>query len=313
MPMEKIKRIPVHPLQTEAWAEFRTAMGVDVVHTTHGYISFHRVPYTPWTIGYFPKGPLPTKTTIQELEKLGKEKNALYIQLEPNSKHDNSKHIPSSLRPSHHPLFTKYTFTLDLTKSETELLAAMHSKTRYNIRIAEKHGVRITEDTSEKGFAEYLRLEKETTDRQGFYAHNTKYHQEMWRVMKTAGIAHLFTATYEGETLAAWIIFVRDGVMYYPYGASSRNHRDVMAPNLLLWELVKWGKAHDIHTFDLWGAMGPDPDTKDPWYGFHRFKSGYNPKLVEFVGSYDLVIKPILYFLYCIADRVRWRILTLLK
>ncbi|MFH0749995.1 MAG: peptidoglycan bridge formation glycyltransferase FemA/FemB family protein [Candidatus Gottesmanbacteria bacterium] len=306
--MEKIKKTLTHPLQTAAWAEFRKAMGVTVVKISSGYVSFHKIPYTPWTVGYFPKGPQPTSAMIKELQKIGKEQHAVYVQLEPNS---TTKF--ASLRPSHHPLFTKYTFLLDLTKSEDELLKAMHSKTRYNIHIAEKHGVTIREDTSEKGFEEYLRLEKETTDRQGYYAHNTKYHREMWRVMKDAGIAHLFTATYEGEILAAWIIFVHDGVMYYPYGASSRSHRDVMAPNLLLWELMKWGKTHGIHTFDLWGAMGPDPDVKDPWYGFHRFKTGYNPTLVEFAGSYDLVIKPILYSLYCIADSIRWSFLKLLK
>ena len=101
--------------------------------------------------------------------------------------------------------------------------------------------------------------------------------------------------------------------MYYPYGASSREHREVMAPNLLLWKLIKWGKQHGIKTFNLWGALGPNPDSHDSWFGFHRFKSGFAPKLVEYVGSYDLVIQPFLYKLYCIADSIRWRILKMLK
>ncbi len=314
MPMEKTKA-PIHPLQTAAWSEFRKAMGVAVVKTSQGYVSFHRVPYTSWTIGYFPKGPLPTNAFIKELQTIGNEQNAIYIQLEPNVIKNTNKSLGTSrvLKYSHHPLFTKYTFVLDLTKSEEELSKAMHPKTRYNIKIAEKHGVTIQEDTTEQGFEEYLKLEKETTDRQGFYAHNNTYHKTMWKIMKDAGIAHIFTATFQGETLAAWIIFVHDGVMYYPYGASSRNHREVMAPNLLLWELVKWGKKQGFHTFDLWGAIGPDPDPQDPWYGFHRFKTGYNPTLIEFIGSYDLILRPVLYKLYCIVDSIRWSILKLLK
>lgn len=304
-----------HPLQTPAWARFRQTMGVDVVRISNGYVSFHHIPSTPWTIGYFPKGPLPTQKMLKELKEQGKEHRALFIQLEPNVEktHTAKRTILDSLVPSHHPLFTKYTFVIDLTKTEEQLLQAMHAKTRYNIRVAEKHGVTAQEDNSETAFAAYLRLEKETTNRQGFYAHNTRYHKEMWKIMKEAGIARLFTAVYKQEIVAAWIIFVHDGIMYYPYGASSRDTREVMAPNLLLWELIKWGKAHDLRAFDLWGAIGPEPDQKDPWYGFHRFKSGYSPRLVEFAGSYDLVLRPILYGAYRIADTIRWAVLKLLK
>jgi lipid II:glycine glycyltransferase (peptidoglycan interpeptide bridge formation enzyme) len=119
----------------------------------------------------------------------------------------------------------------------------------------------------------------------------------------------LFTATYENSIIAAWIIFTWKNTVYYPYGASSRLHRDVMAPNLLLWEIARWAKKQGFYYFDLWGAMGPDPDTKDPWYGFHRFKEGYNPALTESLGSYDLVIHPLRYTLYTLADSARWLIL----
>ena len=298
----------VHPLQTPEWGEFRKSMGIDVVRVRDWQITFHRVPYTPWTIGYFPKGPLPTKLMIDSLTKLGKEKHAIFIQLEPNAEKGS---VPIPL--SHHPLFTKYSFVLDLTKSESELLAAMHPKTRYNIRVAEKHNVVVKEDNSPTAFNEYLRLTHETTSRQGFYAHNSMYHKTMWEVMHKAGIAHLFTASYEGNVLSAWIVFVYGDTVYYPYGSSSRDHREVQAPTLLLWEIAKWAKAQGIKKFDLWGAMGPNPDVRDPWYGFHRFKQGFNPKLVEFVGSYDLIINKPVYFLYTLADSIRWTLLRLKK
>lgn len=298
----------IHPLQSQAWGEFRGAMGLDVAHTRYGYLTFHHIPLTPWTVGYFPKGPMPTKKMISELRSLGKQKHTLFIQLEPNAQTGNV-----NLPPSHHPLFTKYTFVLDLTKSEEELLKAMHPKTRYNLRVATKHGVVIKEDNSPEAFNDYLRLSEETTGRQGFYAHNALYHQTMWNIMHKAGIAHLFTATYQGKTLAAWILFAYGKTIYYPYGASSREHREVMAPTLMLWEIARWGKKNGYTSFDLWGALGPSLDPKDPWFGFHRFKQGFAPTLVEFVGSYDLIIQPLLYKVYKIADRLRWYILHIWK
>ncbi len=301
-----------HPLQSWAWREFRKSMGVDVVHGSGWQLTFHKIPHAPWTIGYFPKGPMPTPKLIDELMKIGKQKHAIFIQLEPNVIENLKLKIENyGLRRSYHPLFTKYTFVLDLTKSEDELLKAMHPKTRYNIRVAQKHGVVVKEDNSQEAFGEYLRLTQQTTERQGFYAHSTLYHQKMWNIMHEHGVARLWTATYQNQVLAAWIVFVWKDTVYYPYGASSREHREVMAPNLLLWEIARWAKKQGLKKFDLWGALGQNPDPKDPWYGFHRFKEGYNPSLVEFVGSYDLVINPFLYKLYCVADSVRWYILKL--
>lgn len=285
-----------HPLQSPAWGEFRQTMGIDVVKLDNWYVTFHKIPFTPWTIGYFPKGPIPSTQMIEKLTKLGKEKNAIFIQLEPNETRGT---VP--LKKSHHPLFTKFTFILDLLKSEEELLKAMHPKTRYNIRIAQKHGVTVSEDNSKKAFDQYLRLSAETTNRQGFYAHNRMYHETMWLILRKANIAHLFTAAYQNKVLAAWIVFVWGDTIYYPYGSSSRDHREVMAPYLLLWEIARWAKKRNLKHFDLWGA--------DPAHGFHRFKEGFGPTLVEFVGSFDLVLQPFLYRLYTFADTVRWAIL----
>jgi lipid II:glycine glycyltransferase (peptidoglycan interpeptide bridge formation enzyme) len=307
--MKTDRIIQSHPLQSAAWAEFRRSMGIDVVQVAGTFVSFHRIPHTPWTIGYIPKGALPTQSMLQKLAKVGQEKHAIFIQIEPNriaTRQALQKMHTLPLRPSAHPLFTKYTFVLDLSKSEEELLKAMHSKTRYNIRVAQKHGVIIKHDNSDEAFAAYLRLSEETTKRQEFYAHNTTYHKTMWKILKTARIAQLFTATYNGEILAAWVMFVHNDTIYYPYGASSRNHREVMAPSLLLWEIIRWAKSQNLRFLDLWGAIGPNPDPNDPWYGFHRFKEGVKPDLVEYVGSYDFVIQPWLYPLYVAADKLRW-------
>lgn len=310
-------RLATHPLQSWAWGEFRADMGIDVVRlasevsgkmTAAWQLTFHKIPHTPWVIGYFPKGPQPTQEMISQLIKIGRKKHAIFIQLEPNMAIDHRPQT-SSLVPSHHPLFTKYTFVLDLTKSEDELLKNLHPKTRYNIKIAQKSGVEISSENSADKFDQYLKLVRETTNRQGFYAHSAGYHRKMWEIMHRAGIAKLFTAQHQGQTLAAWILFAWGKTLYYPYGASSRDHREVMAPTLLLWEIIKWAKKHGFQRFDLWGALGPNPDERDPWYGFHRFKSGFNPQLVEFAGSFDLVLNKILYEVYKIADTVRWKML----
>jgi len=308
----------IHPLQSPKWGEFREKTGIKVVHENDLQITIHPVPHTNFTIGYLPKGPMPTKQMLDLLKKIGTREHCIFIQLEPNVISEERTKVGMKklgLFSAAHPLFTKYTFVLDLTKSEEELLKNMHPKTRYNIRVAEKKGVKVAEDDSDKAFEEYLTLTKETTSRQNFYAHSEKYHRLMWEALKTNSFnknelsAHLLTATYNKDVLVAWIVFVLNDTLYYPYGSSSSNHREVMASNLMMWEAIKFGKKLGLERFDMWGALGPNPDTKDAWFGFHRFKEGYGPKLTEFIGSYDFVINRKMYLAYKLINKIRWMVL----
>ncbi|MBI2598780.1 peptidoglycan bridge formation glycyltransferase FemA/FemB family protein, partial [Candidatus Curtissbacteria bacterium] len=76
---------------------------------------------------------------------------------------------------------------------------------------------------------------------------------------------------------------------------------------------IKLGKKLKLKTFDMWGALGPDANANDPWYGFHRFKAGYGAKHVEYIGTYDLVLNPTLYKLLSTADRLRWLLLRITR
>lgn len=216
-----------------------------------------------------------------------------------------------------HPLFTKFTYILDLTKSEDELLKQMHSKTRYNIKVAQKHEVEVKEDNSDNAFKKYIKLTEETTKRQGFYAHSRKYHEVQWETLShshnTGSLtSHLLTAAFDGKMLTTLLFFVFKDTLYYPYGASSNEHRNVMHSTLTMWEGIRLGKKLGLTSFDMWGAAETEnPNTSNPYYGFHRFKQGFGATYTEFVGSYDLIINPALYQIYKVADKARWLYLRL--
>lgn len=328
---EAYNRVVTHPLQSFEWGEFRKKTGIKVLRRgiydgkklVDGFqVTIHKVPHTSFTIGYVPKGSMPTPIQIEELTKIGKEEKCIFIQLEPNIEKDSKEQWKMGngkwkIVPSAHPLFTKENFVLDLTQTEEELLKNMHPKTRYNIRVAQKRGVVVEENDSENAFEKYLQLTEETTSRQGFYAHTKDYHRKMWETLRQAQgkpsnnelSAHLFTATFENQTLVTWILFVFKDTLYYPYGASSSLNREVMASNLMMFEAIRFGKKIGMKKMDMWGALGENPDKKDPWYGFHRFKEGYGPRHVTYIGSFDLVINPILYQLYKVTDKIRWKLL----
>ncbi len=295
-----------HPLQSKAWGEFREKWGNQIVQTSFGLLTLHKIPLLPYKIGMFIKGPAPTQEMLNELKKLAKKENLIFIKLEPNVQKDEKiiKLLQKNGAVPGKTLFTPTTFWVDLTKSEEELLASFHPKTRYNIRLAQRKGVTVEEDNSDSTFKKYLSLMAETVSRQGFYAHNRRYHELMWKFLKNK-IAHLLVAKYQGEIIASWILFVYDDVLYYPYGASSSdpNHYRLMSSALLMWEAIRFGKKLGLSTFDLWG--------REPGKGFTKFKEGYNPKVVEFLGTWDLVISPTLYWVYRVVETIRWFILRL--
>lgn len=295
----------MHPLQTKEWGEFRKEWGNEAVRVKNCQVIFSKIPHTRFTIGTLIRGPKPDRKQIEELKRLGAEKNAVFIKLEPNVFYDPklAKQLKTwGLVPGRR-LFTPTSFWIDLTKSEEELLKSFHHKTRYNIRLAQKQGVTVVEDNSDKAFERYLELTFETAKRQGFYAHTEKYHRLMWEYLQPAGIAHLLIAKYDNQIITTWILFTWKEFLYYPYGASTDKYKEVMANNLMMWEAIKFGKKLGLKTFDLWG--------REEGKGFTKFKEGYNPKIVEFIGTWDLMINKSIYYLYRIAEEIRWFILRL--
>lgn len=322
-----------HPLQSYEWGEFRKKTNVEIIrkgvfendkliHPVQ--VTIHPLPKVNLTVGYFPKGKMPDENQIKVLKEIGKEYNCIMIKMEPNVGAKVKENMPKTTAfesideflQDHgcvkgRRIFTKYTFELDLTKNEEELMALMKSKTRYNVGLAKRKGVKVVVDNSENNFKWFLKLLFENTiSRQGFYAHNADYFKKMWSILKPAGMAYLLRAEYKNEVLAVFMVFVFNKTIYYPYGASIRKHKKLMAPNLLMWELIRFGKKLNCEKLDMWGALGPKPNKKDGWYGFHRFKQGYGGDLVEFIGSYDLVINPKVYPVYKLADKIRWMILN---
>jgi lipid II:glycine glycyltransferase (peptidoglycan interpeptide bridge formation enzyme) len=310
-----------HPLQSRQWGEFRRAWGNETVWTKWGLVTIHKLPFTGHQIGMFIKGPMPTKDMLSDLIKLANEKNLVFMKLEPNyvikkggiSCADEKKVIRLLNKMGAVPgktLFTPTTFWINLTKSEEELMKAFSSKTRYNIHLAQKHGVEVGEDNSEIAFNKYLKLTRETVQRQGFFAHTEKYHRLMWKHLyqiptskHQPPIAHLLAARYKKELITCWIVFTYKDFLYYPYGASSEKYKNVMANNLMMWEAIRFGKSLGFKTFDLWG--------REPGKGFTKFKEGYNPDIVEFLGTWDLVINKPLYYIYRASEYLRWKTLKI--
>ncbi|MBI2022631.1 peptidoglycan bridge formation glycyltransferase FemA/FemB family protein [Candidatus Daviesbacteria bacterium] len=302
-----------HVIQSWEWGEFRKKLGLPLLR--YGiykkgklYIAFqltlHKIPFSSQYVGYLPKGPLPDKEMAQALEEIGRIHNCAFIKVEPNVLVTGPFSVYPKFQSSPKPMFTKYNFLIDLNLSEEELLQNMHPKTRYNIKLAQKKGVKIETESDDKSFEKYIKLHFETALRQGFHSHNYKYHKLNWEVLKKSNMAQIVMGYYKGKLLSAWMLSNFKDTIYYQYGGSSSEYKEVMANNLVAWEAIRLGKKMNLKTFDMWGAANtPDPDRNNPYFGFHNFKKGYGGKLVEYLGTYDLVFNDPLYWLVTSIDK----------
>lgn len=188
----------------------------------------------------------------------------------------------------------KDTLLLDLKQSEDDLLRQMHSKTRYNIRIAIRHGVTVSEETSPEGLKVFYAMAREIESRGGFHYHKEKYYQKMLEILGREQSVSLLVARHDGEPLAAGI-FIKSGKTFtYSHGASYKKKAHVMAPHLLHWEAILQAKKQGFQNYDFFG-VAPDENPKHPWAGISRFKRGFGGAEQHYLGAWDAVFDGIGY------------------
>lgn len=84
---------------------------------------------------------------------------------------------------------------------------------------------------------------------------------------------------------------------WYLYGASHNILRDTMPNFLMQYEMIKDSIDNLCKVYDFRGVSG-DLNEKNPLYGLYKFKKMFNGNFIEFIGEYNLVNKPIIYFIF---------------
>ena len=188
----------------------------------------------------------------------------------------------------------RYVFRLNVEgKTEEELLANFHQKWRYNIRLAERKGVtvRICGKEMVPAFSDLMLT---TGVRDGFVTRKPEYFAAM--LDNLGEHARLYMAFDPNDTPIAGTLAIHYGdKVWYLYGASSNEHRNLMPNYLLQWRMMQWAVETNCRIYDFRGVSG-DVSEDNPLYGLFRFKQGFGGDFTEFVGEMDLVLSPVIYW-----------------
>ena len=183
----------------------------------------------------------------------------------------------------------RYVMTLNLSNSTDTLLKNMKSKTRYNIGYAQRKGVQIVRVKERRLLNVFYCLLQETAIRDGFTIRPPDYYEAMWDHLVENNLAQLFLAYHDNTPLAGAICFRLPHRVWYVYGASSNEKRNLQASHLIQWEMIRWAKSLGSKVYDFRGVSG-DLREDNPLYGLYRFKEGFGAKLETYVGEFDLPI-----------------------
>ncbi|HEX3099409.1 MAG TPA: peptidoglycan bridge formation glycyltransferase FemA/FemB family protein [Patescibacteria group bacterium] len=302
-------------LQSWSWGKFQTAQekvairygafeaddnGAQKLIATAQFLQT-KIPHLPGMYLYAPYGPLISKgqPPVVAHEFIGKIKSdfakAWFIRLEPKDE------TPIDGKPSLH-IQPGSTLITDLALNDQELLAQMHQKTRYNIRVAEKHGVVVSSGTA--AVAEAIALLAKTSERQGYKSYSESYYKELIEFFanKTGAdcSVKLYQAVHEGAPIAVAIMIDHGSTRTYLFGGSDNEKRNLMAPYALHWQAIKDAKEAGLTKYDWWGAETASGETP----GFVQFKMRWGGTQKFYANARDIVLHTKLYRAYTALRKV---------
>lgn len=272
----------------------------------------HRLPLKKSYL-YCPRGPIFTHQSLKDqnkkalqllfrkIEQIAKEEKAVFLRLDPpfKEKKEEKQLIDLGFVKSSRDIQPKETIVLDIGKDEKELLAQMKPKTRYNIKLAQRKGVKVTISDNLKDIEVFLKILKKTSQRDKFRIHPDKYYQEMFSNLKNERMVELFLASYQNEIITANLVSFFGKRASYLHGALSYKHRRIMAPYLLQWQQILEAKKRGCQEYDFWGI------SPSRWPGVTRFKQGFGGRPISYLGTYDLIYQPIWFRIYQLVRKLK--------
>jgi lipid II:glycine glycyltransferase (peptidoglycan interpeptide bridge formation enzyme) len=182
-------------------------------------------------------------------------------------------------------------------RSQDEVLTGMNQQWRRNIKKAAKEGVvtqRVKPDDAE--LARFHDLYVHTAQRDHFTPRPRSYFRTMFDALgrEDPDRIALFTAEHDGDLVAGTILIQVGGHVWYSYGASSTEKRDVRGSNAVQWEMIRHALAQGADVYDLRGITDT-LDAEDSHVGLIQFKVGTGGEAVEHAGEWDLPVNRAIY------------------
>ncbi|HMS50033.1 MAG TPA: peptidoglycan bridge formation glycyltransferase FemA/FemB family protein [Candidatus Saccharibacteria bacterium] len=250
------------------------------------------------------------KKAVAEMKRIAKREKCVFIRVRPqivtSTKYKNIFRRLGFVSAQMH-LHAELTSQLDITKDESSLLAEFRKNTRYELKQADKRGIKISSTTDVKAIEEFYMLQLATARRHGFVPYGKRFLQKQFETFAAEDKVLLYSAhTKDGKLIAqAFIIFYNKEAAYH-YGASTDLGRKEPGAYAIQWAAIQEAKRRGCERYNFWGVVQPD-QTKHRFYGVSVFKRGFRGEDVEYLHAQDLVINRVKYIPNFVVEYARKR------
>jgi len=194
-----------------------------------------------------------------------------------------------------------------------KLWDSFKSNQRRKIRKAKKYDVKIFKTKSEKIFKKWFRINKKTASRANYFIHPYGYYKKYFNSFIKNDLANLYIAEFENKIVGGIIVVFYNEEAIYQYGASLRLKKNVYSNEALQWKAIKDAEKKGLKNYDFWGVSPDEKDKTHPWYGISKFKRQFGGNHITYMGSYDIPVHGIKYYILIILEKLRKKYLKIKK
>lgn len=261
--------------QTEKWANYLQLIGWQVEKIDDVFIYIRKLPLVGSIIKIQRPNHLPS---LKKLEKISKAYRAISCKIEPKNQDQVDTLIKWGFKKNNWSMLPSKTILIDLIKSEKQLLSEMHHKTRYNIGLAKRKGLKVE---IEGNFADFARMWRDNMRRKGFLWQTSLNLEKLYNAFDK-NVKIVIVKKNKIALAGVFVIWTKD-VGYYMYAASTKEGNKLFAPTLAAWEAILFVKSKGCKIFDFEGIYDKRYHTSTKnWQGFTRFKKGFGGEETEF-------------------------------
>lgn len=194
------------------------------------------------------------------------------------------------------------TAIVPLVSPDDALLASFHKRSRNMVNRALRDGVVVREyPANAETFAHMHRLMRLVGGGTAqLRLRSTEYAETFWREFAAAGLGKFYGIDVDGSpALLAFVI--RSGAQaFYKDGGSERPRTSPGMSNLLQFEMMRAMRDAGATHYDMMGVPPKDQldDPSAPNHSLATFKLSFAREVTEFIGAYDVVLRPRQYRLW---------------
>lgn len=181
------------------------------------------------------------------------------------------------------------TVIVDIQGTSDELFTRIKKRARYEVRVAERSGVRVEKvEVNEQNLKHLTSLMNITAKRSGSFFRKESYTTKYWKAFSRTEQAHLYFAWHEMDLLAGAFVVTYGKTGWYKDGGSVRQKSNLMGPRFLQWEIMRDLQTMGITHYDLSGIPAESELETSSMKGLYTFKTGFAHETTHFMPAMEL-------------------------